>query len=281
MGLGQDKQRTPEDYYLPDKESLRLDKGCLEKWYGNLLLEISEGNFSDPDLKLLRDRRNYYGKYLDPLSRKFFLNHFARNLIETAAFLTDRSGPTPRILEVGSGCGNQLLLFSLLGAEVVGCDIREDVCALVLKRKEFYEQRLKRSLNITLICKDVFKENWSSWGSFDAINFLFSFNDLQPSEKMLELVDKLLRPGGRVVFQETNPSNYYNRLFRRRDSMTPRQVVKILKGYNFSICSLKGGYALPPIFWRLLPGRIPSLVDRLLCRSLFMSPSYHLMAEKS
>ena len=137
-----------------------------------------------------------------------------------------------------------------------------------------------RKLNISLICEDVFKGDWDAWEKFDAINFLFSFSDLKPNEKILQLVDRLLKPGGRVVFQETNPSNYYNRIFRKRDAMTPQQVAETLKKYNFRIRSLKGGYTLPPVLWRILPGSILAPIDQFLCSSLFMSPSYHLMAEK-
>lgn len=182
--------------------------------------------------------------------------------------------------EIGSGCGNQLLLMAFLGAEVIGCDIRRDVCDLVKKRKEFYEEISGHKLHISLICEDVFEVNWDEFPKFDALNFLFSFNDVISSHRLIELITRLIKPGGRSVIQDTNQSNYYNRIFRRRDSMFPQQVAEALERYNFKIHSLKGGYAIPPPLWRMVPRSILSPVDQFMCRSLFMSPSYHLMAEK-
>ncbi|RJQ53945.1 MAG: methyltransferase domain-containing protein [Nitrospiraceae bacterium] len=263
----------PENYYP-------VKAGDLHKWFANLLPETSGAAYTGGDLSLFRDKNNYYGKYFLDGSRSFFLNHFANNLARTLNYFHDSGRKKLRFLEIGFGCGNQLILMALSGAEVIGCDIRQDVCDLVIKRKKLYEEISGRKLNISLICEDVFKVNWEKLGKFDAINFLFSFNNLKPNEKMLRLIDMLLKPGGRVVFQETNPSNYFNRIFRRRDVLTPLQVAETLKKYNFRVRSLKGGYALPPVFWRILPGHVLALVDQVLCKSLFMSPSYHLMVEK-
>ena len=269
----------PNSFFIPQKNDIPLCTEKIRRWYHNLVQEIEKANYPPEKLLLLKDKRNYYGKYVSAATREFFLNHFGRNLAEPVNYFFD-GRENLRYLEVGSGCGNQLLLMAFLGAETYGCDIRQDVCDLVEQRKVFYEKISGRKLNISLICENVFEVDWDSWGRFDAINFHFSFNDLHPNEKMLELVNRLLKPGGRVVFQETNQSNYYNRLFRRRDSMVPQQVAETLKKYNFKTYSLKGGYAIPPIFWRFLPGSILSFIDQFLCRSLFLSVSYHLMAEK-
>lgn len=268
------------NFYIPRNDNLPLNINDLSNWYKNLLFEISQGSYSNEALTLLKDKHNYYGKYFNEGTREFFLNHFAKNLAKAINYFFSNNKSQVRFLEIGSGCGNQLLLMALLGSEVVGCDIRKEVCDLVKKRKEFYEKILKRKLNISIICEDVFKTDWDAFPKFDAVNFLFSFNDIQPNQKMLELVNQLLKPGGRVVFQETNQFNYYNRLFRKRDSITPKQVAKNLRKYKFRIYSLRGGYALPPIFWRFLPSNILSPIDHFLSGSLFLSPSYHLMAEK-
>ncbi|MBU1148025.1 MAG: class I SAM-dependent methyltransferase [Candidatus Omnitrophica bacterium] len=269
-----------EKYYLPDKDSVFSDKKCPEKWYGNLLLETSQDDYPEWMSKLLHDTRNYYGKYFSKKSREFFLHHFAGNLTKTLDYFYGSQKKDLRFLEIGCGCGNQVLLMALLGANVVGCDIREDVCALVEKRKQFYEKIIERELNLKIMCRDIMKINTDELDKFDAINFLFAFNDIKPNEKLLELVGKLLKPGGRLVLQETNPGNYYNRIFRRRNALSPYKIARILKKHGFKISSLKGGYALPPAFWRFIPGNILSVVDSFLCRSLFLSVSYRLMAEK-
>jgi len=170
--------------------------------------------------------------------------------------------------------------MAFLGAEVVGCDIRKDVCDVVKRRKEFYEEISSRKLNISIVSEHVFKVNWDEFPEFDAINFLFSFNDVEPSYRLIELVACLVRPHGRLVIQDTNQSNCYNRIFRKRDSMLPQQVAKALELHDFRIHSLQGGCAVPPVFWNILPRSVIASIDQILCRSLFMSPSYQLMAEK-
>jgi len=269
-----------QTYYIPEKHRLPLNADQLSLWYSNLLSEVSGAGYSDDDIAILKDRRNYYGKYFSEDSRDFFLHHFAGNLTKTIDYLFGPRKNNIRFLEIGCGCGNQLLLMALLGAETVGCDVKKDVCNLVQKRKTFYDDISRRRLDISLIREDVFNVDWDKLGKFDAVNFLFSFNDLEPNEKMLELIAKLLRPGGRVVFQETNQSNYYNRLFRWRGSMKPQEVIKRLEQLGFRVDLLRGGYAIPPIFWRFMPRNILSRIDRFLCRSLLLSVSYQLMAEK-
>jgi len=266
--------------YIPKKNSVPLDYEDLSKWYSNLIFEMDLADYTDYELSLFWDKNNYYGKYLSKYSRYFFLNHFARNLVTTINYFFDTNHSNVRYLEIGYGCGNQLLLMALLGADVVGCDVRQDVCDLTKKRKKFYEKISGRDLNISLICENIFNVNWETLGEYDAINFQFSFNELKPYEKIFELIEMLLKSGGRVVFQETNQSNYYNKLFRNRDYKKPKDVVKALESCNFKIHSLRGGYAVPPIFWRFFPENIVERLDQILSRSLYMSPSYHLMAEK-
>ncbi len=273
-------QVSRRGFYIPKKEDFPLTEDKLNKWYSNLLAEISQNNYPESALVLLQDKKNYYGKYLEPKTREFFLNHFARNLTMTINFIYNCSNRRQEILEIGSGCGNQLLLLAFLGAEAYGCDIRYDVCDLMKKRKKFYEKISGCTLNISLICEDVFRVDWDEFPKFDAVNFLFSFNDVMPSQRLIELVTRLIKPHGRLVIQDTNQSNYFNRIFRRRASMLPQQVAKALELHDFKIHSLQGGYAVPPIFWNILPRSILSSIDQILCRSLFMSPSYQLMAEK-
>ncbi len=266
-------------FFTPERNHIPLKAEDLRQWYHNLVQEIEKADYPPEKLLLLKDKRNYYGKYLSEGTREFFLNHFGRNLLETVNYFLEGK-KNIRYLEVGSGCGNQLLLMAFLGAETYGCDIRQDVSDLAKRRKHFYEKISGRKLNISLICKNVFEADWDSLEKFDAINFIFSFNDLKANAKMLELVNHLIKPGGRLVIQDTNPMNYYNRLFRRRGALPPGKVVKILKSYGFKIHSLRGGYVLPPIFWLLLSREILAPIDQILCRSIFLSVSYHLMAEK-
>ena len=266
--------------FLPEKRHLPLKTEQVEQWYHNLISEIEKAGYPSDNLSLLWDKHNYYGKYLSEDSREFFLNHFGRNLARTINYFFANQKAPIIFLEIGSGCGNQLLLMALLGAEVVGCDIRKDACSVVKIRNHFYEKISLRQLDISLICEDVFKVNWDKYPKFDGVNFLFSFNDIVPSHRLIEWVTRLIKPGGRLVIQDTNQSNYFNRIFRKRTSMPPTQVARALELHEFKIHSLQGGYALPPVCWNILPEKIVASVDQALCRSLFLAPSYHLMAEK-
>ena len=270
-------------FFLPDKSHLPLSTEDLNQWYANLIQETKRANYPPKYLSLLRDKRNYYGKFFSEDTREFFVNHFGRNLTQAINYFFGNCNSPIRFLEIGSGCGNQLLLMAFLGAEIVGCDIREDVCDLVEKRKGFYEEISEYELDISVILDDVFRVDWDEFLQFDAVNFLFSFNDVagsHGSHRLLELVSRVIRPGGRLVIQDTNPSNYYNRIFRRRNALVPRQVAETLKKYGFRIHSLTGGYVLPPMFWQLFPRKLLTCIDRILCKSIVLSVSYQIMAEK-
>ena len=73
---------------------------------------------------------------------------------------------------------------------------------------------------------------------FDAINFLFSFNDMPVAEKMFKLINDILKPGGRLVMQETNPLHCYNRVFRKGVDISPYVVAQYLRQLDFNIHSL-------------------------------------------
>ncbi len=125
-------------FFIPKKSNIPISIEEVRQWYHNLVQEIEKANYPPEKLLPLKDMRNYYGKYLSEGTRKFFLNHFGRNLAETVNYFFDGKKDI-RYLEVGSGCGSQLLLMAFLGAEVFGCDIRHDVCDLMEERKLFYE----------------------------------------------------------------------------------------------------------------------------------------------
>lgn len=219
--------------YFPGKKALPLVYNDIKRWYGNLLYECAHAGYEKRHVDLLTDVKLYYGKYFSDKTRNFFLHHFGDNLVNTINYLFGQDKENIRFLEIGCGCGNQLILAALLGAEAVGCDIRQDVCDLIYKGKN------------------------------------------------IDLISNLLRTGGRAVIQEYNASNYYNRISRSLDALKPSEVMKILKERNFKIFSLKGGYVLPPFFWRFLPKNLLAPIEQMLCSSLFLSLSYHLMAEKS
>lgn len=266
--------------YFPQLNDLPVNFDKISQWYENLLTEVSYANYLDNDIALLTDTQNYYGKFFSKKSRNFFLHHFSDNLAKTINYLFNRDKKNIRFLEIGCGCGNQLLLSAFLDAEAIGCDIRKDVCSLISKRKEFYEKIAERKLNISYICDDAFKVDWKKLGKFDAIFMLFSFNYIKPNYKVLELVSNLLNPGGRLVIQDRNVANYYNRIFRKREAMKPREVASALENLDFKISSLRGGYAIPPIFWQFLSNDMLMPIEKLLSKSIFLSVSYHLMAEK-
>ena len=273
-------QIYPSSFYIPKIVDIPLTRSNLDKWFLNLLMEISQNYYPEWALELLKDKHNYYGKYFDPETRKFFLNHFARNLVGSINYFFDNGQKSTRFLDVGFGCGNQLLLMAFLGAEVIGCDIRQDVCDLMKDRKKFYEEISGRNLNISIICNDVFDVDWVKHTKFNAIHFQFSFNNIKPVNRLIGLIDSLTEQDSRLVIQDTNISNYYNKLFRYRDGKKPKDVVEALESCDFKIHSLRGGYAAPPILWNLFPKNIVERIDQILCQSLYMSPSYHLMAQK-
>ena len=155
-------------------------------------------------------------------STKYDLNYFTEwggrtweNLVRTVIAELEKSGglKDQELLEIGTRYGKMAVLFSRLGANVTGIDIRQE--SLDVAREE---ARKWNASTVSFIAYagdlDIFPDE-----SFD-IAFTKSVLVVLPNlEGFLRQLSKKLRPGGRVVFLENargNPFIHALRRFRHR-----------------------------------------------------------------
>ena len=197
------------------------DKDAFVRTFlGNLTEEIRRADeFLDPvQAKNFRGYYKAYGKALSSEALQQEITGYIRgDLSYMLNRLLDQEKDRPlRILDAGSGQGTQSILFSLLGDEVVGIDLREDRHSIAIRRHAFYEQELDRPLKVTFSLASIF--SFEQPESFDIIWISNAISHIHPLDKLLRLCQQLLKPGGELVIVDLNGLNPVNqfKLFRER-----------------------------------------------------------------
>lgn len=221
------------------------------------------------------------GRLLEPRTRAFFLYHFDPPIQRALRVLFARD-PRPRILELGSGSGNFSILCALLGADVIGVDIDALMVSASNKRKLAYEEAFG-PLRLKFVQADAFQFLSESPGEFDGVHFLSSFNNMQPSHRLLALVSQVLSNTGTIIITDLNRQSIPNRLFRRRDVLRPRAVEADLHSLGVTSSKLEYGCVTAPPVFSLLPERAWFRAERLLSSiqiMAWMAISYTLVATR-
>ena len=135
--MGHNAMAMPEGLHIPSSPG-GMAREEISRYIANIEQEIGLGLFTPQEISLIRAA--LYGRFLDQRMRPFFLYHFLP-LWERAIEVIFKDNPHPRVIELGCGTGTSSLLFSLLGAEVIGVDLDADLIAICKKRTLFYRDR--------------------------------------------------------------------------------------------------------------------------------------------
>ena len=151
--------------------------------------------------------RKYY-QYLDsqPNKREWSLYTWAYRLSFVAEYI-HQSNRTLRILDAGCGCGTESILFSILGAEVVGVDLKTDRIRIAKQRIKYYNQFYDIDGKIKCINENIF--NLSLDYPLDIIWLSDAISHIEPVNGFLELAYSLLGKDGRLIIYDLNGSNPY------------------------------------------------------------------------
>jgi SAM-dependent methyltransferase len=127
----------------------------------------------------------------------------------------------PLVFDAGCGYGSDSLLFASLGAKVLAVDVSAEQVEIAEKRKPYYEEVFRRSLEVTFRVADLDeytpeKENLSlTWlSSVLAI--------VRNQDTFLDRIYKATRPGGKVMivdFNLLNPLFLWTEWRRRRRAL--------------------------------------------------------------
>ncbi len=269
-------------YWIPAAGDT-LTQYDIESWYHNINLELA-------DVQLTIDQRDAFRGYYQeaglvdrPAKQRFFLHHFGVPLSASVDHLVTTAnvplGAAPVILDLGCGTGSQSLLFALLGASVSAVDMDSLVLGVLKKRKAFYEELAGRSLAINIVEEDAFSFCSQAEGLFDGVYSLFAFNTMQPSRELIAGLSRSMKNGGRLAIQDGNPTAWLNRLFRRRDVLSPLQMSEELSHHGWQEAYQAGCTSVPYPVWNVVPNRLMRLIDNVLSKSMFLAASYLTLAE--
>ena len=164
----------------------------------------------------------YYTGYRQNFS-PYVRHHFANQSREIVSEI--RSRDSPRVLEVGAGCGTESLWFSLNGANVTAIDIATDRLSVARARLAWLNSRLQSPLDAAYVEASLFE--FEPDKPFDIIWLEQAFHHLEPRVQVYERLAHLLAPNGTVIISECNAWNppMQLQLFLRRGFRTRTHFV--------------------------------------------------------
>jgi len=249
------------------------------QFLGNFLIEFAEIPFTAQERRQLLDQ--VYGRLVCKPTRRFFLYHFAP-LVHSAVHTLFEGRAHPVIVELGCASGTTSILFALLGARVIGLDF-DPVMVSVCRRRLMCYERLFGPLPLEFRQADTLDFDYSSLGPIDGIYSLFALNLMQPTERLLAQLAPALGTGTRFVVSDGNQQNPYNRIFRPRQALRPKELETLLARHGLR-AHREFHCTVPPLLARF--GRLFDLgvgletVVRCLGLSPWLSVSYTLKAQQ-
>jgi SAM-dependent methyltransferase len=144
----------------------------------------------------------YYSSYRGRFGR-YIRHHYSDQSAEIAALIGTKG--SPRLLEIGGGCGTEALWFALKGARVLAIDVNEERLAVARARKEVIERGIGRPLDIEFRFCSLF--DLDAPAAFDLIWMEQAFHHVEPRAKIYSTIARLLAPEGDVVISEANGWN--------------------------------------------------------------------------
>lgn len=173
---------------------------------------------------------------------------------------------TKRLLEVGAGTGRFTLPVLEAGYEVVATDINEAMLEELQRKIE--QKGLADRCEVQKA--DVFNLSFES----EAFDYVFSlhviprFLSLEDQQAALTEIARVIKPGGRLLFNYRNSTSAYRWLYKGY-ATTPREMQKILADAGMRIIDKRGKWFLSRKLANTLPlfaGAAVSRLDRCLER---------------
>lgn len=131
-----------------------------------------------------------------------------------------------RVLEVGSGCGTDLLQFARHGAEAVGIDLSRRSLSLARKRQE------QRGLRAGLVEADAEKLPFPS-GCFDLVYSWGVIHHSPNPDKVVWEIERVLRPGGQLKAMVYHRFSYMGlRLYLKHGLLKGRPFVSLSRLFS-------------------------------------------------
>jgi SAM-dependent methyltransferase len=247
--------------------------------YQQIPEELRHGGYTPAERGLIAE---YYSEVglLRWHRRPYFRRHFAESIKLACAYLGNIQNKQPLVLDLGAGLGTQAICFALTGYKVVAVDMDESVLRLLMKRAAYYAKLYSRPLDLRICVGDALTVDFSRLGRFDAVFSLFAFNLMRPSGQLLDRLLPAMRPGARMIVIDGNRLSWLSRLVPsfRRAVWSPIEFQNEIIRRRFIVDYHRGGVALPPALFRLIPYRLANALDEALCANWMMPISHVILA---
>jgi len=184
------------------------------------------------------------------------------------------------VLEVGAGTGRFTTVAATSGARIVATDINENMLSRLPSRvPQVHEGRVETRV------EDVFHLSFPD-ATFDVaygIHIIPRFRNLNDQREALSEVVRVLKPGGRLLFNFTNRRSLFGLFFKKHAASWP-EIDSILKDLGMVVLDRRGKWLLTRTGLAKVPlvvGKVAARIDRWLSR---FAPGFafdvYVLAEK-
>ncbi len=191
-------------------QSSSLNENCNDKsnlFFDNIsrFLEFSISTKNLLTEKSRHEFEQYNYSYLNNFD-KIISKHYCDQTKEITDII--KSKKNLKVLEIGCGCGTESLWFSINGAKVTGIDLRKERLEVASERKGNFEKQFGVKLDIQFIYADLFdfvENNKNEY--FDVIYMEQAYHHIEPRNKLIPTLNKLIKEKGHIIISESNALN--------------------------------------------------------------------------
>lgn len=270
---------THKDLFIPNKNAT-LSEDDVWAWYKNTEKELELIDFTAEEKAHIIAYYQEAGLFSEK-RKQFFRRHYSHSFHEAVSFLMSGQKKSPTILDLGVGTGAQALLFSLLGANVIGLDLDGVALSIAQKRHRYYEKISHRNLSFVVKKIDCFAVDYTKYQPLDGLYSMFAFNMMQPSETLMKLIAPSFSDNFRLAIIDGNNSSLLAKIVpsRKRNVWSPKEFQKNLQELGLNIKKHEGKVSLPPPLWNMGMSKLKT-IDTLFNSNWFFPVSHQILASK-
>jgi 2-polyprenyl-3-methyl-5-hydroxy-6-metoxy-1,4-benzoquinol methylase len=116
-------------------------------------------------------------------------------------------GKRLRLLDAGCGVGNESILFAMLGAEVVGIDLKPKRIETARRRVQWFQREFNLLLQVDFRLQNIL--DLIGTECYDLVWVAQAISHIDPVDDFLRVVARCLTSEGSLVISDYNPSNPY------------------------------------------------------------------------
>lgn len=175
-------------------------------------------NFGHPAQNSVADAFNlYYNRYYQsPDEIEYVWKHYDSRLNRLKQLAMEGK----KIIEIGCGIGMNSLFAALHGGRIHGVEVKPYDVTIANMQRDILEQSIGRKLDCRFECANIMNAELKE--QYDVVFMQEAFHHLEPRNTVVGIIDRVLKPGGILLCQESNAYNpvIQAKLFKFRQAQT-------------------------------------------------------------